>query len=690
MGLRPSNIQRARALQRLEPRPTARQLTCRGVWALAGVVLLALSVVAGFMVPPGAPEQVAGAGTEVAPIRAAADPAESVDLDTVAAGMDAAIAEAMAQHDIPGGVFVLVADGAIAHAEGYGHTDLDRDMPVDAQRTRFDIGSVSKLLTATAVMQQVEQGTLDLHTDVNDYLADLEIPDTFDEPATAAHLLTHTAGFGEYYLLGSAAPGPGEADPLADSLSRYLPPRIRSPGIAHQYDNYGFALAGHLVENVTGETFESYVTASILEPLGMTRSTYGRPVPDADDVIPHEAVPGLDAAGPVPPMHVNSLPTGGLWTTGEDVAAFMLAYLGDGEYDGIRVLQPDTVAAMHRTQFTPHPDLAGIGYGFFEHIDGERRGVQHGGSWVGASAHLYLLPDADLGFFVAFNHGAGVEVTHTLIYDALDELVPVAAPPVAAPPVADPPASGNDASDVAGQYRWNRHDRFTFMRLVSTLAGIRLQVTANDDGTLDTAMAPARLLPDTRWTASEPGVFVEQNGTSTLVFESDETGEVVGLHVAGPQLFSMDRLAWYETTGFVLALLLAFLAVALIAAVGWPTGAIHGRLRRRRGDTPTGVRRARRLGGLAGGLLIAFVLGLVGQFVLDMGGLLRVGLAVRALLWLPLASIALTAGLAFIVIRLWRNGEGSTAGRVYYSGIVLVLLASIPFLYHLRLLGFHY
>jgi CubicO group peptidase (beta-lactamase class C family) len=115
----------------------------------------------------------------------------------------------MAEHGIPGGVFVLVADGAIVHAQGYGHTDLDRDTPVDAQRTRFDIGSVSKLLTATAVMQQVEQGTLDLDTDVNDYLTDLVIPDTFPEPVTPAHLLTHTAGFGEYYLLGSAAPGPG-------------------------------------------------------------------------------------------------------------------------------------------------------------------------------------------------------------------------------------------------------------------------------------------------------------------------------------------------------------------------------------------------------------------------------------------------------------------------------------------------
>ncbi len=675
------------APQRPGSRPTTRQHAHRRVWASAAVVLLASSAVAGFTVPPGAPEQVAGAGRDaaIAPILAAGGPVASGDIETVVAGMDASVAAAMAQHGIPGGVVVVVADGAIAHAQGYGHTDLDRETPVDARRTRFDIGSVSKLLTATAVMQQVEQGALDLQADVNNHLTEFEVPDAFGEPVTAAHLLTHTAGFGEYYLLGSAAPGPGEADPLADSLSRFQPPRIRSPGIAHQYDNYGIALAGHLVENLSGETFEDYVTAGILEPLGMSRSTYGRPVPDAHDVVPHEALPGADTASAVPPMHVNALPTGGLWTTGEDIASFMLAHLGGGEHDGTRILEPDTVAAMHRTQFAPHPDIAGIGYGFFEHLAGERRGVQHGGSWVGASAHLYLLPEADLGLFVAFNHGAGVEVTHTLIYDALDELVPVPAQPAAAPA-----AAGSDVDAFAGQYRWNRHDSFTFMRLVSTLMGIRLQVTANDDGTLDTAMAPVGLLADTRWTPSGSGVFIEEGGTSTLVFDTDDAGEVAGLHVAGPQLFSMDRLAWYETTGFVLGLLLAFLAVALVAAVGWPVGAIAGRLRRRHGGTPTDVRQARRLGGLAGGLLVAFLIGFVGHFVIDMGGLLRVSPFTRALLWLPLVSVVLTAGLAFVVIRLWRDGEGSTAGRVYYSGVALGLLAFAPFLYHLRLLGFHY
>jgi CubicO group peptidase (beta-lactamase class C family) len=612
----------------------------------------------------------------------AADAATAVG--EMAAVMDTAVAAAMEEHDIPGGVVVLVADGDVAYAQGYGHTDLDRHTPVDPQRTRFDIGSVSKLVTATAVMQQVEQGRLDLQADVNTYLADVQVPEAFGEPVTAAHLLTHTAGFAERYLLGSMASEPGQAEPLAEGLAP-LPERIRPPGITHQYDNTGIALAGHLVERTSGETFEDYVATHILEPLRMERSTYGQAVPDADDVTPHEMVPGLGTTGPVPPVYVTATPTGGLWTTGEDIAAFMLAHLGEGEHDGVRILEPGTVETMHATQFTPHPAMAGIGYGFFEHDGGTYRGVQHGGSWVGASAHLYLVPDADLGFFVAFNHGAGVELTHELIYQALERAFPDTDQTVAEPATDD-----LDLGALAGQYRWNRHDRTTFMRLVSTLAGIRLQVSDPGDGTLTTAMAPFELLPDATWLPTGDGVFVEQGGTGTLVFDIDDTGAVEGLHTAGAQLFSMEPIAWYDTPGFIAGLLAFFFAVALVAAVGWPVGALRRRLRHRGEHVPADLRRARRLTGLAGGLLVAFAVGFLLHLALDMPGLLQVSPVLRALLLLLLVVALLIVALAVVVVRLLRIRAGSTVGRLYHSGVAIALLAALPFLWYLRLLGFHY
>jgi CubicO group peptidase (beta-lactamase class C family) len=653
-----------------------------------GALILVSGLVAGLLLTavPTAHGQTAGRGIDSAPFGAveAADAPSPGGAGEIAEFMDTAVASAMEEHDIPGGVFVLVADGRVAYAQGYGHTDQDRHTAIDPQRSRFDIGSVSKLLAATAVMQQVEQGHLDLHADVNTYLDDVRVPEAFGEPVTTAHLLTHTAGFAERYLLGSMTSQPGQAAALAESLSP-LPERIRPPGVEHQYDNTGMALAGHLVERVTGETFEDYVAAHILEPLGMTRSSYGQPVPDADDVTPHEMVPGIGTTGPVPPVYVTATPTGGLWTTGEDIAAFMLAHLGDGDHDGARILESNSVAAMHRTQFTPHPASAGIGYGFFEHDPRGHRGVQHGGSWVGASAHLYLLPDADLGFFVAFNHGSGVELTHTLIYQALEQAFPDADQTVA-----ESMPEGTDLSSFAGQYRWNRHDRSTFMRLVSTLTSSRLQVTDHGDGTLSTAMAPFQLLPDATWLPTSDGAFIEQDGTGTLVFDTDDAGEVEHLHAAGAQLFSMEPIAWYDTAEFVAGLLAFFLAVALLAALGWPAGALRRRLRHRGEHVPVELRRARRLTGLAGGLIIAFAVGLLGHFALDMTGLLQISLALRALLLLPIASALLLVGLTVVVVQLWRSDVGSTVGRLYHSGVAIALLAALPFLWHLRLLGLHY
>jgi hypothetical protein len=107
-------------------------------------------------------------------------------------------------------------------------------------------------------------------------------------------------------------------------------------------------------------------------------------------------------------------------------------------------------------------------------------------------------------------------------------------------------------------------------------------------------------------------------------------------------------------------------------------------------QVPADLRRARRLTGLAGGLLSAFAVGLLAHFALDMAGLLQVSLTLRALLLLPLTGALLIIAFAVFVVRLWRSGPGSTAGRLYHSGVAIALLAALAFLWHLRLLGFHY
>jgi CubicO group peptidase (beta-lactamase class C family) len=612
---------------------------------------------------------------------AGAEAPSATDAEEVARFVDGLVRTQMDEHAIPGAVAVVVMDGEVLVSRAYGHIDLDRETAVDVEQTRFDIGSVTKLFTATAVMQQVEEGRIDLDADVDRYLTAVEVPRTRPEPVTMRHLLTHTAGFADRHFVRMVAGDPEDVRPLGESLAGNLPPRIRPPGQVHQYSNHGMALAGHVVEGVAGRDFDQYLRERILEPLGMRSTTFGTPPGvAAQDAVGHESLVGPSAA--VEPWYLALRPAGGLWSTGTDMARFMLAHLGGGEHGGNRILRAETVEEMHRTLFRPHPEVSGVAHGFFERAAEGRRVIQHGGGWIGFGSLLALVPEEGAGIFVAFNHGQGVPAGVVVVEGFLDRYFPVQAAD------GEARAAAGDAS-YAGTYRWNRVDRDTFMRLISTLQTASLRVEEGRDGALTTSMSPLPLVSDTRWFAAGDGVFRSQDGDNTLAFDVED-GRAVGLSVMGAQLFTMERVAWYESAALHLALLAVFVAVLLAAALAWPVGRLYGRVRGRARATSSELRLARRLSGAAGVVGLAFLLGFALFFAAAPVSLLQVSLGFRALLLLPLVLAVLTLALVVVAARLW-SGRGAPLGaRLYHSGLAVALLALLPFLYYWRLLGFHY
>ena len=181
---------------------------------------------------------------------------------------DALIPPQMRRDDIPGVVVALVKDGQILFAKGYGYADVAAKRPVTVDTTLFRIASISKLFTWTAVMQIVEQGKIELDRDVNEYL-DFRIQATYPQPITLRHLMMHTAGFQEA-LFNSALP-PNQLPTLREFLVARLPPRIFPPGETPAYSNYGGALAGYIVERISGQPFKDYAerifsTTSVGQP----------------------------------------------------------------------------------------------------------------------------------------------------------------------------------------------------------------------------------------------------------------------------------------------------------------------------------------------------------------------------------------------------------------------------------------
>src|SRR6201999_1284914 len=166
------------------------------------------------------------------------------------AWLDGYMPYALHTGDIAGAVVAIVKDGKILTERGYGFSDVEKRTPVDPKKTLFRPGSVSKLLTWTAVMQLVEQGKINLDADVNQYL-DFKIPAFDGKPVTMRNLMTHTAGF-EERLKGITWDGAEGDLPLGEYLKQYIPARIYAPGSTPAYSNFAAAMAGYILARVSG------------------------------------------------------------------------------------------------------------------------------------------------------------------------------------------------------------------------------------------------------------------------------------------------------------------------------------------------------------------------------------------------------------------------------------------------------
>ncbi len=192
---------------------------------------------------------------------------DSRELETF---VDTEISSELTESGVPGAAIVIVKNGTLLLAKGYGTMDKENNRPVVVNQTLFRVASVTKLFTWTAVMQLVEQGKLSLDADVNTYLKTFQIPNTYPQPITLANLMSHNAGFESDEALGYV-PNASDLLPLGDYVARYIPARIRPPGEVSVYSNYGASLAGYIIEQTSGLSFEEYVETKILEPLGMQR-----------------------------------------------------------------------------------------------------------------------------------------------------------------------------------------------------------------------------------------------------------------------------------------------------------------------------------------------------------------------------------------------------------------------------------
>ncbi len=348
------------------------------------------------------------------------------DAAAVEAFVDGVVQPLMKNNSSPSGTVAIMRNGELLLAKGYGYEDISERTPVDAYRTLFRPGSVSKLFTWVAVMQLVEQGRLDLDVDVNTYLESFSIRETFSDPITLRHIMTHTPGFEDGGLGYLIIEDPAKAIPLAEAMERYQPARVNPPGVQTAYSNYATALAGLIVENVSGLPFADYIQQKIFDPLQMLSSSFVEPLPehlDARMAVGYSPELGGFVEKPFE-IVANFAPAGAQSATATDMVRFAQAILNGGELEGTRILEQATVDQMLTRQFTHDDRLMGMALGFYESDFNGHRVVGHGGDTQWFHSDLGIDQENRLVFFVSFGGPSGGTVRSSLVAALYDEFFP--------------------------------------------------------------------------------------------------------------------------------------------------------------------------------------------------------------------------------------------------------------------------
>ncbi|WP_053435665.1 serine hydrolase domain-containing protein [Sporosarcina globispora] len=447
------------------------------------------------------------------------DPASAKEIQRFA---DQFFKKEMEKRKIPGAVFVVVKDNKVLFQKGYGYSDVEKGVKMDPENTVFRAASVGKVFTATAVMQLVEQGKIDLNEDVNNYLGDIQLKNNVNEPVTMKHLLSFTTGFDNPDKVNPVSFNPNERRELRDIVIEGMPTVVRKPGESYMYDNYASMLQGYIVQNLSGISYHQYMDQHIFLPLGMKNSNIlmtpqieaklatGYDI-DGKTIAPYTVVPA-------------EAPQGSMFTSASDMTKFMLAQLNNGKLGNNRILKPKSTKEMQKIHFAVHSKVPNMGYGFETFFHASHNGqkvIGKGGDLPGAHSWMWLLPKQKLGAFVFYNKDEEnwPDMRGQLFAEFMDRFYPEKE---------ERPTYLKPALEELRRFEGTYRD----LRIPEHWA---TKITASPDGTLiveDAALGKHIVRQ------MEPLLFEDEDG-NPLAFRENEDGTIGYLYYANP--FAMAK-----------------------------------------------------------------------------------------------------------------------------------------------------
>ena len=437
----------------------------------------------------------------------------------------------------------IVNDTSTLFQSGYGVTDLNKpDLSlVSPTETVFGAASVSKLFTATALMQLVEQGRVNLKDDIRKYLPWLKIKYADNKKITVIQLLTHTAGIEDGML------GVNYNDVLfpisMETFFKEHPPKVVfDPGHQINYSNRGMSLVGLIVESVSGMSFYEYIEKNIFTPLKMYKSTFRQPLPDSLKQKSLKFLPELENDFLIP------YPSGSLFTTVSDMGNFMMAHLNGGMFKGSVILNKSTVELMHSTQFTPQKGIPFIAIGFMEVNQKGYKILYHTGSRY-YNTILILIPESKMGVYISMNGDGSIRRDYLEAFTKKFLL---------SKKTTEPSYIKTDLHKFNGVYRLNAGSRTTIEMLPAMAMQVKVsrrenQLTLNAIGLNSITLSPV-----------DKNVFIGDDG-GFYVFElrNKKTFRLFRSNVPWDDPMTFTRIPFYEN-GILHGILLLFSVVLLI------------------------------------------------------------------------------------------------------------------------------
>ncbi|WP_068618797.1 serine hydrolase [Paenibacillus tuaregi] len=419
------------------------------------------------------------------------------------------------QSKLTGAAFVVVSGDKVLLNKGFGYANLENKQPIKPDETVFRMASITKVFTAAAVMQLVEEGKVDLEGEVAPYLKGVKIPNQTGSPLKVKHLLTHTTGFDFTDNLLPNSTDLSKTSSLEGFIKDWMPSVVRTPGEAYRYDNFASDLQGYLVQSVTGQSFEKVVRDRIFKPLHMNHSSF-----EIGKLDLKQLATGYDSNNkPISPYTFTPTisPAGGMLATSSDIAQFMLAQLNGGKLGSSTILKPETVANMQKVHVGISPELPNMGYGFemfYQKYYNGQNVVGKSGDLPGYHSYMWLLPDKKVGGFVVTN-GEAVDVRTDLFKAFMDRYYPADGKPAV-----ELHSTKQELARFEGSFR--------YLRIPMLIFDVKLE---DDHLILTTPLGDVKLKQIGKL------LFQDENGR-LAAFKEDNKGNITHLYYLLPDAWS--------------------------------------------------------------------------------------------------------------------------------------------------------